>query len=151
VITRVAVYCLVLWDLKIHEPSKFKLFASSTENIYPNTEINISNPVFTALRSGRTAIQSVNNGGGGDGDEEEDEEDGGGGGGVTFSDYEYRKYDLEISMDRQILMNFLRISMDFVGDNWIFISEVEVYHVEMPGEPFTHPIKLYVLLIAEHY
>ena len=121
-VTRVVVYCLVLQDLKIREPKKFRLFSSTTESFYPMTEINnVDSSVFTVTSTGSTTLQRTNNG---DNDNDDDDD-------IIYSKYEYRKYNLEIPEDRQIPLKSLRISMDFEGDNWIFISEVELYHTEI--------------------
>ena len=126
-VSRATVYCLVLQDLKVREPKKFRLFSSTVDSIYPTTKITgIDDSVFTVISSGTTTIRRIN------GDDDDDDDDDG----INNINaaYEYRKYDLEIPADRQTTLNFLRISMDFEGDNWIFISETEVYHIENPGK-----------------
>ena len=45
-------------------------------------------------------------------------------------DYEYRKCSLTIPEDRQVSLNYLRVSLEFgILVDWIFISEIEVYHM----------------------
>ena len=124
IITRVLVYCLILQDLKIREPKKFRLFSSTAESIYPTAEIEgIEDPAITVLRTGSTNIRLNSGGGGGDNNDNDNN------GNYISSNYEYRKYNISIPRDGQIPLNFLRISMDFDGDNWIFASEVEAYHM----------------------
>ena len=123
IIARAVVYCLVLQDLKIREPKKFQLFSSTTETVYPVTEImDVNDPEFTMPSTGRTIVRRS-----GDDDNDDDDYDDDD---IIYSNYEYRKYEISIPRDRQVPLNFLRISMDFKGDNWIFISEVEAYHME---------------------
>jgi len=101
--TKVVVYCLVLRNLRAREPRSVKLYSSTTERIFPRDEIrNVDDNDFTITNSGRTA-QNDN--------------------------YEYRRYDLIIRENRQVALNYLRISVDFEMMNWVFISEVEVYHI----------------------
>ena len=124
IITRAVVYCLVLQGLKIREPKKFQLFTSTTETVYPVTEIvGVNDPEFTMLNTGSTIIRRRS----GDDDDDDDDDDNDN---TISSNYEYRKYDISIPSNRQIPLNFLRISMDFSSDNWIFISEVETYRIE---------------------
>ena len=101
--TRVVVYCLELRDLNAREPRAIRLYSSTTDSIFPDDEIrDVNDNSFTVIRSGITS--------------ENDE-------------YEYRRYDLIIPQNRQVSLNYLRISLDFEGMNWMFISEVEVYHM----------------------
>ena len=101
--TKVVVHCLVLRELRVREPRNIRLFSSTTEEIFPDDEIReIDDNEFTITKSGRTA-QNDN--------------------------YEYRRYDLTIRENRQVTLNYLRISLDFEMMNWVFISEVEVYHI----------------------
>ena len=101
--TRVALYCLELRDLDVREPRSIRLYSSTTDSIFPDDEIrDVDDDNFVTIRSGRTS--------------ENDE-------------YEYRRYDLIIPENRQVSLNYLRISLDFEGMNWIFTSEVEVYHM----------------------
>ncbi|XP_065917197.1 discoidin domain-containing receptor 2-like isoform X2 [Dysidea avara] len=115
--TRVEVYCLVLQDLRVREPKNIRLYSSNTNSIYPETEIRGVDSSDTLVDSGRT-ILSISNGG----DDDDDDDD------VTASNYEYQKYTLTIPEDERILLQYLRISLDFEADNWMFINEVEVYH-----------------------
>ena len=103
--TRVVVYCLVEdRDLDAREPRNIRLYSSTLNDIFPDDgEIrDVDENNFMVTTSGRTS---------------ENEE------------YEYRKYDLIIPENRQVSLNNLRISLDFEGMNWLFISEVEVYHM----------------------
>ena len=102
--TRVAVYCLELRDLRAREPRGIRLYSSTTDSILPDDEIRdvFDENSFTVIRSGRTSADD---------------------------EYEYRRYDLTIPDNRQVSLNYLRISLDFEGMNWMFISEVEVYHM----------------------
>ena len=132
IVTRLVVYCLVLRDLKVREPKRFKLFLSTMDSVFPTTEIQGIDTVFTMTSSGSTTIRRMNN-------NDDDDENG-----FTLSTYEYRKYDLIIPEDRQVSLNSLRISMDFEGDNWIFISEVEAYHIGRMSK-FITILLLYIL------
>ena len=136
IVTRLVVYCLVLQDLKVREPKKFRLFLSTMDSVFPTTEIQGIDTVFTMTSSGSTVIRRMNNN---DDDDDDDDENG-----FTFSTYEYRKYDLIIPEDRQVSLNSLRISMDFEDDNWIFISEVEAYHTGRMSK-FISILLLYIL------
>ena len=131
-VTRLVVYCLVLQDLKVREPKKFRLFSSTMDSVFPTTEIKGIDTVFTMTSSGSTTIRRMNN-------NDDDDDDG-----LTFSTYEYRKYNLIIPEDRQVSLNSLRISMDFEGDNWIFISEVEAFHIGRMSK-FISILLLYIL------
>ena len=54
------------------------------------------------------------------------------------NEYEYRRYDMIIPEISQVSSNSLRLSLDFEGVRkkyWIFISEVEVYHLLDPSKP----------------
>ena len=104
--TRVVVYCLELRELRAREPRRIELFSSTTESIFPDDEIRgVDDDVYTVVRAGRT---------------------------VQNDEYEYRRYNLIIPENRQVALNYLRISLDFEGRNWVFISEVEVYHMFAP-------------------
>jgi len=117
---RVEVYCLVLQDLKIREPKNIRLYSSSTDSIYPETEIrSVDSSRFTVVNSG-TIITSFNF------NEDEDEDEDNNGAGVTLSNYEYRNYNVTITEEQQFSLKYLRISLDV--DNWLFINEVEVYY-----------------------
>jgi len=113
--TRVEVYCIMLQDLRIREPKNIRLYSSNTNTLYPESEIKgVDDSVYTVENSGKTFIISSN----------------GDGSSVTVSYYEYRKYSLVIPEDEQISLQYLRISLEFEGGNWLFVSEVEVYHGE---------------------
>ena len=117
--TRVEVYCLVLQDLRIREPQRITLHSSSTNSIYPETEIRgVDSSVFTVVDSGRTLISRTSS------DEEEDENTSD----FRFSDYEYRNYSLTIPEVEQVSLQYLRISVDV--DSWLFVNEVQVYQGE---------------------
>jgi len=122
--TRVNVYCLILQDLRVQAPSNIMLYSSSTNSIFPETEISgVDSSVFTVVNSDRTFISNSN----GDDDDDDDDDDDND---VVARYYEYRKYTLTIPKDEQISSQYLRISLDFEADNWIFVNEVEVYHGE---------------------
>ena len=109
--TRVAVFCLELQDLRARRPRRIELYSSTTDSVYPDDVIqDVDDNDFEVIRSGRTS-QNDN--------------------------YEYRRYDLTIRENRQVPLNYLRISLFFQGMNWIFISEVEVYHLFEPCKPVT--------------
>ena len=104
--TKVVVYCLELRGLDVREPRDIELYYSTTENIFPNNEIrDIDDNMFTIPTSGTTALND---------------------------DYEYRRYELVIPVNRQVALNYLRILLDFERGNWMFISEIEVYHMFEP-------------------
>ena len=101
--TKVAVYCLRLQNLRVREPKKIRLYYSTRESIFPDRhEIQgaFAENDFVVTGSGRTS--------------ENDE-------------YEYRRYDLIISENSRVSLNYLCIEFEF--NDWIFISEVEVYHL----------------------
>ena len=101
--------------MRIREPKNIRLYSSNTNTIYPETEIKgVDDSVYTVENSGKTFIISSI------GDDSS----------VTVSYYEYRKYSLVIPEDEQISLQYLQISLDFEGGNWLFVSEVEVYHGE---------------------
>ena len=134
IITRAVVYCLILENLEVREPKKFRLFSSTAESVYPTAEIEgIADPVVTPLSTGSTNIRLSSGGG-----DDEDDDDNNNNNNIISSNYEYRKYNLSIPRNRQIPLNFLRISMDFEGNNWIFVSEVETYHIEQLSELIIH-------------
>ena len=100
--TKVVVYYLELRGLKVREPRAIRLYSSTTERIFPDDEIrDLDDSVFT-INTGITA---------------QDDQ------------YEYRRYNLIIPENRQVSLNYLRISLDFERGSWVFISEVEVYHL----------------------
>ena len=118
--TRVEVYCLVLPDLRMQAPQNIRLFLSNINSIFPEAEITgVDSSVFTVVNSGRTIISRRN------GDDEDDDDDD-----VTTSYYEYRKYTLTIPENERNLSKYLRTSLDFEGDNWMFVNEVEIYRGE---------------------
>ena len=100
------------------------------ESTFPSIEIERVDTMFTVTSSGRTTIRRMSSG-----DDDDDDDDNG----VIYSTYEYRKYDLIIPNDQQTPVRSLRIAMDFEADNWIFISEVEAYHIERLSESFMIP------------
>ena len=100
--TRVDVYYLEMMELRATEPQRITLYSSSTESIFPDDEIQ-ANDEIVVTNSGTTPGND---------------------------DYEYRKCSLTIPEDRQVSLNYLRISLEFdLMVDWIFISEVEVYHM----------------------
>jgi len=107
--TRIVVYCLEMQELRARVPRTIMLFSSTTESIYPQHEIHI-NKVITEVSSGTTARSNEL--------------------------YIYKKYEIKIPEDKWVAMNYARISFDFEGMNWIFISEIEVYHLLQPGKDF---------------
>ena len=101
--TKVVVYCLELRGLKVRRPRAIKLYSSTTESIFPDNEIEgLDDNVFNTTSTGSTG---------------------------RGNNYEYRKYDLIIPENRQIPLNYLRVSLDFERGDWMFISEVEVHHL----------------------
>ena len=118
--TRVEVYCLILLDLRIQAPQNIRLFLSNINSVFPEAEITgVDSSVFTVVNSGRIIISRRN----ADDDDDDDDDDD-----VTRSYFEYRKYTLTIPENERNLSKYLRTSLDFEGDNWIFINEVEIYH-----------------------
>jgi len=104
--TRIVVYFLEMMELEASRPRDITLFLSTTESIYPEDEIRVEE-VMTEISSGVTAQND---------------------------DYVYVKYELTIPINERVSMNYARISMDFEGMNWIFISEIEVYHLFQPSK-----------------
>ena len=101
-LTRLDVYYLEMMKLRATEPQRIRLYSSSTESIFPDDEIR-ANDEIVVINSGTTPGND---------------------------DYEYRKCSLKIPEDRQVSLNYLRISLEFDPMvDWIFISEVEVYHM----------------------
>ena len=101
--TKVVVYCLEMSDLRATEPNRIRLYSSTTESIYPDDQIDFdSNTVI--IESGRTSDND---------------------------NFMYIRYDLTIPEDSRVSLNYLRIEFDLGGTmvDWIFISEVEVYHL----------------------
>ena len=101
--TRVEVYYLeMMLELRANEPQRIRLYSSTTERIFPEDEIQ-ANDEIVVINSGTTPDND---------------------------DYEYRKCSLTIPVDRQVSLNYLRISLEFDPMvDWIFISEVEVFHM----------------------
>ncbi|XP_065917739.1 class II receptor tyrosine kinase-like isoform X2 [Dysidea avara] len=108
--TKVVVYYLELRGLKVREPRAIRLYSSTTERIFPDDEIrDLDDSVFT-INTGITA---------------QDDQ------------YEYRRYNLIIPENRQVSLNYLRISLAFERGSWVFISEVEVYHLSQASHTTT--------------
>ena len=122
---RVVIYCVESRDLRVRSPKEIRLYSSITDNysIYPADEIqywyvNYNDNSFAVIRSGRTS---------------------------NDNEYEYRRYDMIIPEVSQAPSNSLRLSLDFKGflkKYWIFISEVEVYHLLDPSKPLDLPCML---------
>ena len=103
--TKVVVYFLELRDLDVREPRNIRLYSSITESIFPDDEIRNVDENVDIIMNGIIANNDR---------------------------YEYGRIDLIIPQSRQVSLKYLRISLDFEGTNWIFISEVEVYHMFEP-------------------
>ena len=103
--TKVVVYFLKLQDLDVREPRNIRLYFSNTDSIFPEDEIQNVDENSNVIKDGRTA---------------DDDQ------------YEYGRFDLIIPQSPQVSLKYLRISLDFERMNWIFISEVEVYHMFEP-------------------
>ena len=100
--TKVSVYYLVMMDLKVTEPQRIRLYSSTTESIFPDVGIR-TNDDDVVISSGTTPGKD---------------------------DYEYIRQDLTIPEDEQVALNYLRISLEFDPmTDWVFISEIEVYHM----------------------
>ena len=103
--TKVSVYCLESNYLDARGPSRIRLYSSTTSSTNP-VEIQGIEVHSEVIRSGRTS---------------------------QIGDYEYRRYDAIIPEGRQIYLNNLYILLQFGSRNdWLFISEVEVYHLLEP-------------------
>ena len=103
--TKVSVYCLESNDLDACGPSHIRLYSSTTNSTNPVEilGIDINSEV---IRSGRAS---------------------------QIGSYEFRRYNAVIPEGRQVFLNELRISMEFSSSHdWLFISEVEVYHLLEP-------------------
>ena len=106
--TKVVVYCLEMMDLRATEPNRIRLYSSTTERIFPDDEIREVNDITVIIETGTI---SGNN------------------------DYNYIRYDLTIRENSRVPLNYLRIEFDFDAMvDWIFISEVEVYHLYEQGK-----------------
>jgi len=104
--TKVVVYCLELQNLEAHAPREITLYSSTTDSIFPDNEIqNVRDDNYVVTKSGSTPQDDV---------------------------YEYRRYNLTIPLLDQISLNYLCIELGFEGMHWVFISEVEVYHMYEP-------------------
>lgn len=115
--TRVVVYCLELDDVRARGPRRITLYSSTTQSIFPedNNIPVVDDESFVVVTSGRTAADD---------------------------EYEYRRYNIVIPENERIALNYLRISLEFDGrDRWLFISEVEVYHMFEPSKLFTICVK----------
>ena len=100
--TKVALYCLESNNLDALGPSRIRLYSSTTGSANSD-EIQGVDINSEVIRSGRTS---------------------------QIDDYEYRRYDVIIPESQQVFLNNLSISMEFgSGHDWLFISEVEVYHL----------------------
>ena len=100
--TKVSVYYLIMRDLRATEPQRIRLYSSTTESVFPDVDIR-TNDDEVVISSGTTPGND---------------------------DYEYIRQDLTISEDRQVALNYLRISLQFDPmTDWVFISEIEVYHM----------------------
>ena len=104
--SKIVVYCLEMLELRAREPREITLYSSTTENIYPENEIRVDE-MITEISSGITADND---------------------------DYVYKRYEILIPLNRSVSMNYARISLGFDAMNWIFISEVEVYHFFQPSK-----------------
>ena len=101
--TKVSVYYLVMRDLRATEPQRIKLYSSTTESIFPDDVDIKTNDNEVVISSGTTPGND---------------------------NYEYMRQDLTISENEQVTLNYLRISLEFDAmTDWVFISEIEVYHM----------------------
>ena len=108
--TKVALYCLESNNLDALGPSRIRLYSSTTGSANSD-EIQGVDINSEVIRSGRTS---------------------------QVDDYEYRRYDVIIPESQQVFLNNLSISMEFgSGHDWLFISEVEVYHLFEPCKYYT--------------
>ena len=118
--SRVVVYCLELQDIRARGPRRIRLYSSTTQSIFPdgNDIPVVDDESFMVVESGRTPAND---------------------------EYEHRRYNIIIPENERVALNYLRISLDFEGrDNWLFISEVEVYHMFEPRKLFTFYTKQYI-------
>ncbi|XP_065917188.1 class II receptor tyrosine kinase-like isoform X2 [Dysidea avara] len=102
--TKIVMYYLDMLKVRAHEPRSITLFSSTTESIYPEDEIQVDE-MITEISSGISAQNG---------------------------DYAYKKYEIQIPENRRVAMNYARISMEYEEMKWIFISEIEVYHLLQP-------------------
>ena len=104
--TKMSVYCLESDDLDASGPNRVRLYSSTTNSTNP-VEIQGFAIISEVIKSGRTS---------------------------QIDNYEYRRYDAVIPEGRQVFLNELHISMEFGSGfpDWLFISEVEVYHLFEP-------------------
>ena len=107
--TKVVVYCLEMMQLQATEPGRIRLYSSTTESIYPvENEIDLDNNdiVTEDVKCGRTSGND---------------------------NYKYIRYNITIPQEIRVPLNYLRIEFELGGMvDWIFISEVEVYHLFEP-------------------
>ena len=102
--TKVVVYSIELQGLHVYNPLFIRLYYSTTESIFPDDRIfGVRYDRYTDA-SGTTAQND---------------------------DYEYKRYELVIHESRRVALNYLRVSLDF-RRYWMFISEIEVYHMFEP-------------------
>ena len=102
---KVSLYCLESKYLDTHGPSRIRLYSSTTSSANP-VEIQGFEVHSEVIRSGHTS---------------------------QIGDYEYKRYDAIIPEGQQIYLNNLYILLQFSSSNdWLFISEVEVYHLLEP-------------------
>ena len=103
--TRVVVYYLEMMELRATGPQCITLYSSTTESIFPVTEIRDTNDEVVVVKSGTTSDND---------------------------DYIYTRHVITFREDKPPLepLNYLHISLEFDAMvDWIFISEVEVYHM----------------------
>ena len=91
-------------ELRATEPQRITLYSSTTESIFPDTEIRDTDDEVVVVKSGTTPEND---------------------------DYMYKRHNITFREDRPPEpLNYLRISLEFDPMvDWIFISEVEVYHM----------------------
>ena len=109
--TRVALYFLEMRELRATEPQRVRLYSSTTASIFPEDDIR-ANDIQVTIESGTTNQND---------------------------DYEYIRYDLTIAEEDQVPLNYLRMELNFDPmTDWVFISEVEVYHLVEPCKSMLH-------------
>ena len=106
--TKVSVYYLESDGLDASRPNRIRLYSSTTNSTNP-VEIQGVAIISEVIKSGRTS---------------------------QIDNYEYRRYDAVIPEGQQVFLNELHISMEFGSGSpdWLFISEVEVYHLFEPSK-----------------